>query len=119
MDDYLIEKKIEYLIDLKVGKLRNELAESQKKVLAMTSELDTLRNMVHRLNSGAAPQRSVSSAPVSVQASAPVQASTQAHTPTKTQAEGNSAYGPGQRTGQWTPEQVSVDKMFYFGNKRS
>jgi archaellum component FlaC len=47
---YLMEKKIEYLIDMKIGKFKNELVEAQNQMRAMLQEMDVLKNKVQRLN---------------------------------------------------------------------
>ena len=96
--DYLMEKKIELLVDMKVGKLKNELAEALEKMKSMAEEIYILKNKVERLNLGVVPQTKLV-------------AEVPAGEKEVKKEEGNG------RTGSYTSDDVSVEKMFYFGNK--
>jgi archaellum component FlaC len=107
--DYLMDKKIEYLIDMKVGKLKNELGEALKKINEMNEEMNTLKNNIQRLNMGVSPQTKL------VQ-----KEQSQVQQPTIQQSTVQSQEKPkevNQRTGGLTPKDVSVEKFFYYGNK--
>ena len=93
--DYLMEKKIEYLIDMKVGKIQNQLKEVLDQMQKMSEELDVLKNKVQRLNLGVEPQTKLS----------------EQSGEKEVKKEANS------RTGDFTSKDVSIEKMFYFGNK--
>lgn len=95
MDDPLLDKKIEYLIDMKVGKLAEELKEANKTISMLSEQVNILQNKVQRLNAGVAP----------------VEAQTKLKFGESAAVESNP------KTQGFTPEDVSVEKIFYFGNK--
>ena len=103
--DYLMEKKIGYLIDMKVNKLKNELSEALNKITHMTEDITVLKNKVQRLNIGVSPQTKLAASPTGQSISQqPAQ-----------QPQQKDDFN--QRTGEFTSEDVSIEKMFYFGNK--
>mgnify|MGYP002641073449 CR=1 FL=1 len=97
--DYLMEKKIELLVDMKINKLKSELTDAQSHIKNMIEEINVLKSKVNRLNLGVEPQ-------TNLVAEAPVVGKEEVK-----KEEGNG------RTGAYTSEDVSVEKMFYFGNK--
>lgn len=98
--DYLMEKKIELLIDMKVSKLKSELAQAQEKIKNVTEELDVLKNKVQRINMGVEPQTTLTNDQTAPAGKKEVK---------KEESNG--------RTGNYSSEDVSVEKMFYYGNK--
>jgi hypothetical protein len=105
-ENYLMEKKIEYMIDLKIKKINNDLVQAVSKINSMAGEIEVLRNKVERLNATpSAPARMPVEQPEAIQ---PPQQQTVA-------AARNSQNF--QRTGNFQPKDVSIEKMFYFGNK--
>lgn len=91
---YLIDKKIDYLVDMKISKLQSQLSEAMTKINKLTEEIDVLKNKVQRLDLGAEPQTKLTDAGEK-----------------EVKKEVNS------KTGEFTSQDVSVEKMFYFGNK--
>lgn len=110
MDDFLLEKKVEYLVDMKLKKLQAQLAEAMQKVAEVSEQMGNLQATVRRLNNSA----SVSAQPTSVQQFTP-----------QTQG-GYAQEAPQQRAplvimnkGQaFNVEDVSVEKMFNFSGRR-
>lgn len=91
--DYLMEKKIEYLIDMKVNKLKSDLDEATNHIKKMAEEIEVLKNKVQRLNIGVEPQTRLAG-----------------EKEVKKEK-------PNSKTGNFSSEDVSVDKIFYYGNK--
>ena len=94
-----MEKKIELLVDMKIGKLKNEVAETLAQMKKMSEEMEILKNKVQRLNSGVAPQTKLVS---------------ESATPAGKEEVKKEVNGS---TGTYKSDDVSVEKMFYFGNK--
>ncbi|MBR9698843.1 hypothetical protein GOV09_00095 [Candidatus Woesearchaeota archaeon] len=95
--DYLLDKKIEALVDMKVGSLKKDIQEALLQMQGLNQEIDILKNKVQRLNLGAGPQTKLAVESPAVPQEKPKEMN--------------------QRTGNLTPEEVSIEKMFYFGNK--
>jgi regulator of replication initiation timing len=99
--NYLLDKKIEYLVDMKIGKLKAQLEEVSANMKKMMDDVSILKNKVERLNSGVEPQRKLTT-----------------DTPPETAGEKEvKKEETNSRTGDFTPGDVSIEKMFYFGNK--
>jgi hypothetical protein len=91
--DYLMEKKIEYMIDMKLNALKNQLTQAVEQVNTLVEDVDILKNKVQRLNFSAGPQSKLV-----------VEAK-------KEKPKDNG------RTGNLQPGDVSIEKMFYFGKR--
>ncbi|MBI4149203.1 hypothetical protein HY491_02030 [Candidatus Woesearchaeota archaeon] len=99
-DDYFLQKQIEVLLDISSKKVMQELAVLKGMVGKLSEELGELKARERR----AAPvehqqQTTATAAPVS--------------TPSQRQEQPVQ-----QRYGNVKPEEVAIDKFFYFGNKR-
>ena len=106
MDDPLLDKKIEYLIDIKVRKLAEELESANKTIAMLSEQVNILQNKVQRLNVGVVP---VEAQTKLVADSGP--------SPVQTAAMSQEVNQENPKTQAFTPEDVSVEKIFYFGNK--
>ena len=102
---YLMEKKVEYLVNMKVGKIQTLLSEAISKINSMEEEISVLKNKVQRLNLGVNTQKIE---PQTTLASTGEE---------EVKKEATPAENP--RSGGISPSEVSVEKMFYFGNKKS
>jgi FtsZ-binding cell division protein ZapB len=100
---YLIEKKVDYLVNSKLGKLESQLAEAISKVNSLSSEVEVLKNKVNRLNVAPQTQLVNDAGEKEVKKEEPVDAPRQS--------------SPNGRTGGYNSDDVSIEKMFYFGNK--
>ena len=88
-----MEKKIEYMIDMKLGLLKTQLTEAISKMGGLTEDVDILKNKVQRLNFSAGPQTKLV---IEAKKEKPLENG---------------------RTGSLKPSDVSIEKMFYFGRK--
>lgn len=117
MDDYLMEKKIELLIDMKVKKLISELESAKSQIQQMSSEMSVLHNKVERLNSASVQistrQMEAPDAPHFTQNVSPEQPRVM---PSSAPPQKKEMYN--QRMGDLKPGDVNIEKMFYYGNKR-
>lgn len=112
MDEYLLEKKVEYLVDMKLKKLQTQLAEALAKVAEVSEQMGNLSATVKRLNN--APSQSYSQPQSYPQ-----------HAQTYAQPGQFAQEAPQQRAplvimnkGQaFNVEDVSVEKMFNFGRR--
>ena len=99
--DYLLDKKVEYLIGMHVNVLKHDLEHAKGAIMSLSEEIETLKKKVHRLNiseSQGGVGQSESSVP---RQAAPAQRTTSAEA----------------RSGQYKSADVSVEKMFYFGKR--
>ncbi len=99
-----MEKKIEYLIDMRINTLKDQLQSANNQISELQQEIATLKNKVQRLDSG------VQRAPANPQTTLVTEEQ-------KPQQASSAPMQPDNRAGSYTPEDVSVDKMFYYGNK--
>jgi hypothetical protein len=99
--DFLMDKKIEYLVDMRINKLKNDLAQALGNIQKMNEEIEILKNKVQRLNLGVNPQTKLA-------------VKTNSSTEKKEESKSTNSNA---RTGSIKPEDVSIEKMFYFGNK--
>ncbi|MBD3164120.1 hypothetical protein GF323_02895 [Candidatus Woesearchaeota archaeon] len=96
--NYLLDKKIDYLIKMKVGSMQEQIGSALQQIQSLRQDMDIIRNKVQRMDAN------------------PVQ--TKLAEPAKTQAgEKEGKKGDNARSGSYTPDDVSIEKMFYFGNK--
>ena len=114
MDEFLLEKKVEYLVDMKLKKLQAQLAEALQKVAEVSEQMGNLQATVKRLNNSAA------------------SASYQQQAQTYAQPQAQTFAPPGQFAQQparepliilnkgpaFNVEDVSVEKMFNFSGRR-
>ena len=117
---YLMEKKIEYLIDMKTKKLAAELSELKSVLSSALSEVSMLKGKIEHMNSQMIrpepiAQRTEINTPiqevrVAAQVSAPQQ--------TVQQSNPRDSAGYNQRVGTLKPGDIDINNMFYFGNKR-
>jgi len=98
----LVEKKVEYLVNMQISKMQNQMNYCVSEIQKMAEEVQMLKNKVNRLNMGVTnnnPQTTLSS-----------NSSVSVERPKQPQV-------PNARTGNINPSDVSIEKMFYFGNK--
>jgi TolA-binding protein len=104
---YLLDKKIEYLINMKTGKLQSQLEQANSRLAEMEQTISTLKNKVQRLNSGVAVQQTLM----------PGSSNNFSQSPSTGKKEVKKEETTNSRTGNFSTDDVSIEKMFYFGNK--
>ncbi len=106
---YMLEKKFEIMIGTATKKILAEIASVRESVSALQNELNDVKRARQQ------------SQPASMPAAAPSPYSSAANIPQNT-SNGSSNNHPSStvarpRFGDYKPEDVSVDKFFYFGHK--
>ena len=128
-NSYLMEKKFELMIDSNNKKLVNEINALKGAVSSLNIEIASLRKQVNDMQTSpvapaAAPVFERDNNNVAVNQDAqPAQARNSAATgPVRGSWSAETARGRGEsikpRFGDYTPEDVPVEKFFYFGNKK-
>ena len=122
--DALEERKISLLFEMESKKLRQEMQALRDSFAQMQGEIGVLKNQVVRLNmtpaSSAAPI--ASSIPEQPKQQIVVEASGATQIPTEMtyqerQAMQNKVQPTRPRYGEYKPQDVAIDKIFYFGGK--
>lgn len=113
MDGFFLQKQIEILIDINNKKLAGEFKKINEAIIRLNEEVSDLRR---QLNEGLTVQRAQSPRAEP----APIANASQDN-PTSPREHGvlkSSEQLLRQRCGDYTSEDVSVSKFFYFGNKK-
>ncbi len=112
---YLMEKKFEFMIDSGNKKLANEINALKSTVSSLSIEIASLRKQIDGIQKTAPATTVFESNNVARQEE--IQS-----TPVRSSAPAETARGRGEpikpRFGDYTPEDVPVEKFFYFGNKK-
>lgn len=128
-DDYLFQKKIEIMVDSNSKKMARDLADMKDAIMKLNDEICSLRKHINETRepvreTRAEPSRAElypsSSSPSSpsiaaVAAGSPVAVST-SRLDSDESRKNDSNLRP--RFGDYKPEDVSVNKFFYFGSKK-
>ena len=104
-NDYLMEKKLEYMLNAKLKKITEEFEAAKQQIAAMTMEIGNLKSSISKINTMPAPAEFTTG-------KEEVNSGQRPEIFSEPKKEVNS------RTGSLTPSDVSIEKMFYFGNKR-
>lgn len=108
MDEFLLEKKVEYLIDMKLKRLQNQLSEALAKVAEVSEQMGNLQATVKRLNNSPAPSPGYAQpAQTYAQPGHFAQEAPQQRAPLVIMNKGQA----------FNVEDVSVEKMFNFGRR--
>ena len=103
--DYFQQKQMEVLIDISTKKVLQEIASLKGMVGQLSQELSELRSRRQDV-------------PVETQHQSAPAAPTPIHQPAAAAPASRSSDQPRPRFGDVKPEDVAIDKFFYFGNKR-
>jgi hypothetical protein len=115
---YLMEKKIEYLIDMRVKKITSQIEEVGRKMQQMADDITVLGNKIQHLQNDMLtapreiihPQIQQETPKVMPQ---PVSAMPQMQVQQQSSQKNSPDYN--QRVGNLKPGDVDISKMFYFG----
>jgi hypothetical protein len=120
-DNYLMDKKIELIIDMKLKKITTELTGAQALIRQMSDEMNVLNHKIERLNNGAmqsAPQFNPMPSAQAVAPEAPKVMPAQMQTSTQPVSQKQQEANYNQRVGSLKPGDVNLQAMFYFGGKK-
>lgn len=101
-NDYMLQKKIELMIDMNSKKLMNEIANINNAIAKLNEQIETIKKNIHD-------KPTVKIEPIQ-QIEKP-----QVEMPHSQQGSSPAAYSV--RTGNFKPEDVSVEKFFNFGKR--
>ena len=114
-NSYLMEKKFEFMIDSSNKKLVNEINALKGTFSSLNMEIASLRKQIDGI------QKTAPAAPVFESNNTASQEEI-LPAPVRSSAPAETARGRGEpikpRFGDYTPEDVPVEKFFYFGNKK-
>ncbi|MBS3130831.1 hypothetical protein J4212_00205 [Candidatus Woesearchaeota archaeon] len=116
--DYMLDKKLEIMFDMNNKKLYAEITELKKAVIGLSEEVASLKKaQAQSRHSASAPSYEE---PIRHQPE-PVHQAPQIHAVQNHNSQsGETRSDDGRtraRTGDYNPDDVSIDKFFYFGNK--
>lgn len=103
LDDYMIQKRIEIMMDMTNKKIVSELNNINLKVTKLNEEVIELRK---KISEGVQTKPSV------------ILESENKENQADLKIRKNSEQASKPRYGDYTPEDVKIDKFFYFGNKK-
>jgi len=116
LDNYFLQKQMELMIESNNKKLANELGNITSMISKLNAEISELKKQVGRSREMPARQESFA-APEIPRACAESRSISQSSCDNNAKkAEQSEPSRP--RYGDYKPEDVSVDKFFYFGNKK-
>ena len=119
---FLMEKRLSLLVEMATKKYDREILELKAQLHQLNGELETLRSNVKSIRIEQAQQPQQQAQPIhhehqQAQQSRPVERVSDAQIAAASNA-GESVSSRMARTGNYKSEDVSVEKFFYFGNKK-
>ena len=119
---FLMEKRLSLLVEMATKKYDREILELKAQLHQLNGELETLRSNVKSIRVEQAQQPQQQAQPIhhehqQAQQSRPVERVSDAQIAAASNA-GESVSSRMARTGNYKSEDVSVEKFFYFGNKK-
>ncbi len=116
---FLLEKKLQMLVEIATKKYDRDISELKAHVQHLNQELETLRSNVKNIRVEQAQQPAHHSPPVHQETPTqrPVEHISD-HQVAQASASGESVSLRMAKSGNYNSEDVSVEKFFYYGNKR-
>lgn len=112
LEDYMIQKKIEIMMDMNNKKINNELSKMSSMIAKLNEEIVAIKK---NFNGNDAMQRK----PVEVfETRKEIDQDALSIPRNNFNTPKNEADKPKPRYGDYKPEDVNIDKFFYFGNKK-
>ena len=113
MDDYMLEKKFEIMLDMNNKKIANEISKLSSMINSLNEEIASIKRGLSR---GATAEASRQNPAKSAVADEPSEYITREIPSNSVRPKSNDDVKP--RYGDYNPEDVAISKIFYFGNKK-
>ena len=110
MEDYMLEKKFEIMLDMNNKKIASEISKLSSMISQLNDEIASIKRGI-----GSAPAKAAAERAAVVEA--PLEYGAREIPSNSVRPKSNEEVKP--RFGDYSPEDVPISKMFYFGNKKA